>query len=89
MLRKIYIIMMPEIQKSQILRVVDFLLLGPGMIFIATNAKNIHPSLKILLALAGVGTIVYNGRNYLINRKLIRENKISHIDLITEIEKNG
>lgn len=61
-----------EIKKSQIVRLWDVFGLGPAMIYIGvrkgTNLNNVE---KFLLTGAGALTILYNGKNYLKNRKNI------------------
>lgn len=52
-----------EVQKSQDVRLFDVLVLGPFMVGVALASR---PStlLRVLLGVAGVGTILYNLRNY-------------------------
>lgn len=52
-----------EVQKSQEMRLVDVLLLGPFMIAMAIATRP-PPIFRVLLGAAGVGTILYNLRNY-------------------------
>lgn len=52
-----------EVQKSQEVRLFDVLLLGPFMIGVALTERP-SPALRALLGAAGVGTILYNLRNY-------------------------
>lgn len=52
-----------EVQKSQEMRLVDVLVLGPFMIAMAIAARP-SPLFRMLLGAAGVGTILYNLRNY-------------------------
>lgn len=55
-----------ELAKSQNVRLFDIFILGPLMIY--AGVKYPHPVNKIV-ALAGVGTIIYNLNNYLANRR--------------------
>ena len=57
-----------EIKKSQVVRLWDVFGLGPIMIYIGTTNK-LPAWQKLLLMGAGYGTIYYNGKNYLANRK--------------------
>lgn len=57
-----------EVQKSQEVRLFDVLVLGPFMIGAALAAR--PPLLvRVLLGVAGAGTIIYNLRNYQLNRE--------------------
>lgn len=56
-----------EIQKSQFLRVVDVLLLGPLLIFASTKVK--EKPLKSALVISGVLVIANNATNYYLNIK--------------------
>ena len=52
--------------KSQPVRLVDVFLLGPFMVWSGdTLAKAGHKRAGVVMALSGVATVVYNGRNYL------------------------
>jgi len=57
-----------EYQKSQNIRMMDVLFIGPLMIYGAYKAKDMHPALRITLAIFGICTIYYNGKNYIINQ---------------------
>lgn len=52
-----------ELQKSQLLRLIDVFVLGPFMIYAAMQ-KDPPALLRAGLAIAGVATILYNARNY-------------------------
>ena len=57
-----------EVQKSQEVRLFDVLLLGPFMIGMALASR--PPTLlRVLLGAAGVGTILYNLKNYQLTRE--------------------
>ena len=58
-----------EYQKSQNIRLLDVLFIGPLMIYGAYKAKEMHPALRIILAIFGICTIYYNLKNYNINRE--------------------
>ena len=55
--------------KSQTVRVADVMLIGPFMMVSAPQLKN--RTARFAMFLLGVATIIYNGRNYLINEGLI------------------
>jgi hypothetical protein len=58
---------MIEVSKSQGIRLVDVLFIGPLMIY-AGSQRKLSPTLSNALIVIGIATIAYNGRNYLINR---------------------
>lgn len=68
----------PEIKKSQAVRLWDIFGLGPAMIYIG-GQKKMKGWEKVLLIGAGLGTIYYNGRNYLKNKELY-ENSLDNIN---------
>lgn len=57
-----------ETQKSQIIRLADVFLIAPYLIYLSTKEK-ISSTDKGLLITLGLATLVYNGANYLKNRK--------------------
>lgn len=57
-----------EVQKSQEVRLLDILVLGPFMIAMALTSRP-PPILRVLLGAVGVGTILYNLRNYQLTRE--------------------
>lgn len=57
-----------EVQKSQGMRLLDVLVLGPFMIGMALTSRP-SPLLRVLLGAAGAGTILYNLRNYRLTRE--------------------
>jgi hypothetical protein len=58
--------MSKEIKKSQIIRLVDVLFLGPFMIYAGTKLPS--KTLKITMVIAGALTVTYNLNNYLKNK---------------------
>lgn len=60
---------MAEIEKSQAIRALDFLVLGPFMILVSRDLQGWK---KSVLLVAGVLTITYNLNNYLQNEKIRR-----------------
>ncbi len=56
---------MNEIQKSQAVRLLDVFAVGPLMIWSAQYAPR---ELREVMVILGLGTIVYNGANWIANR---------------------
>jgi len=50
--------------KSQTVRLVDVFALGPFMVWAAAKATGLPPWARATLSLAGLATVLYNGRNY-------------------------
>lgn len=57
-----------EVQKSQAIRLADVFLIAPYLIYLSTK-KNITTLDSGILILLGVSTLLYNGMNYLNNKK--------------------
>lgn len=55
--------------KPQVLRLWDVFFLGPFLIYAGTRKSGFHPIVKKGLQISGALTIIYNGRNYLLNEK--------------------
>ena len=53
-----------DVAKTQRVRLMDVYLLGPFMVFAATLIPKSHQLTRLGLAVAGIGTSVYNWRNY-------------------------
>lgn len=51
--------------KAQAIRVADVVAIGPLMIYFGTKARSVPRPLRTAMVLFGVGTIVYNGLNFL------------------------
>lgn len=51
--------------KTQEIRLMDVLILGPFMIWAGLQTKQLPDIAKLLLIGAGIGTVIYNGNNYL------------------------
>ncbi len=51
--------------KTQFVRLLDVLVLGPALIAVAVSDKRMRRANRALLVTAGVATIVYNAANYL------------------------
>ena len=56
---------MNEIEKSQTVRLLDVFAVGPLMILSAQYAPK---ELRDIMVILGLGTIVYNGANWIANR---------------------
>lgn len=54
-------------KQTQIVRIVDVLLIGPVLIY-ASTFKSLPKYLRYFLLITGIATILYNGNNYLKNR---------------------
>lgn len=57
-----------EVQKSQIIRLADVFLIAPYLLYLSTKDKITNLDRNLLIAL-GVSTLLYNGMNYLNNKK--------------------
>jgi len=60
--------MINDFQKSQFVRILDFTLIGPLLIHIATKNK-LTKFDKSFLVLIGIATIFYNLNNFALNKK--------------------
>lgn len=61
-----------EYEKSQIIRLVDVFFIAPVLMYSAYKSKDLPDSIRMIVSIIGLGTLVYNGNNYLKN---IRANK--------------
>ncbi len=61
------------IGKPQLVRLFDVFALGPVMILAGSRLPADQPVLKAVLVASGIGTIAYNGANYLRERDRARE----------------
>jgi hypothetical protein len=57
-----------EYQKSQLIRLIDVVAIGPVMIYAGTR-KELSPFVRYSLLVFGIATVYYNAKNYLINEK--------------------
>jgi len=57
----------PTGDKSQLVRLLDVFVFGPLMMRAAVSQKS--PYFRMALTVIGLGTIIFNGTNYLINEK--------------------
>ena len=60
-----------EVSKSQQVRLLDVFAIGPAMIYAGSAKSGLPESVKLLLLLSGIGTVMYNGANYVENKKRI------------------
>jgi len=51
--------------KAQSVRLADVFVLGPFMIWFGTRARDVPDPARAVMVAAGLGTILYNGSNYL------------------------
>mgnify|MGYP003661843935 CR=1 FL=1 len=58
-----------ELSKSQTIRLVDVFFIAPFLFYVGAKAKGITPMERYIVYTIAVTTLIYNGRNYLINRK--------------------
>jgi hypothetical protein len=56
---------MNQVVKTQIIRLADVVLVGPLMIWAGGKTAKKNPVPGMTLLLFGIGTIVFNGSNYL------------------------
>jgi hypothetical protein len=63
-----------RVQKTQVVRALDVVLIGPLMILGGFELRKTRPVLGELLSFIGVSTIIYNAKNlYTIDQELKRE----------------
>lgn len=53
------------VRKTQAIRMLDVILIGPAMVAAAWELRTSSPALSFILGVSGVGTVLYNFRNYL------------------------
>ena len=51
--------------KSQNVRLIDVFVLGPVLVWFGVKATGVPELANTLMIIAGIATIIYNGRNYL------------------------
>lgn len=61
-----------EVSKSQTIRLVDVFVIAPALIYAGTF-KELPMWLRVFLIGTGAATAIYNGKNYLANRKNIQQ----------------
>ena len=57
-----------ELSKSQNIRLIDIFVIAPFLIYVSAKAKGLTPLERNGLLIIGVATLIYNGKNYLINK---------------------
>jgi len=77
-----------EYAKHQGLRIWDVTWLGPFLIYTGAKRSDLSKITKNLLISSGIFIIIFNGRNYLMNRKLKSDGKLKIIPnkILQEIE---
>jgi len=58
-----------EVQKAQALRLWDVVVLGPALIYASTRLRKPEGALRPFLLVSGALIMLYNGRNFLANRR--------------------
>ena len=58
-----------ELSKSQNIRLLDVFFIAPFLFYVGAKAKGITQMERYIVYTIAVTTLIYNGRNYLINRK--------------------
>ena len=58
-----------EYQKSQVVRLWDIFFIAPFLVYIAYNSKGLKNWERAGIYFIGISTLLYNGRNYLKNKK--------------------
>ena len=58
-----------EMSKSQNIRLLDVFFIAPFLFYVGAKAKGITQMERYIVYTIAVTTLIYNGRNYLINRK--------------------
>jgi hypothetical protein len=59
---------------AQIIRILDVFVIGPAMLFASKKVSS--PILKSILAISGVATTYYNGRNWILVNAAMKRNRI-------------
>ena len=60
---------MDQIGKTQVVRIIDVVVIGPGLIYLGTR-KQKYKAANLFLLVVGITTIFYNGYNYLKQKKI-------------------
>lgn len=71
-----------EIKKAQHVRLLDVFVIGPAMAYAGTR-KELDPLTRFILLTAGLGTVLYNGRNWWLNEQEFKRLKQSHRNVHT------
>jgi len=64
--------------KSQLTRFLDISVIGPLLLFWAWKGK-LSKTERMVMGLIGAGTVIYNGRNYLKNKKIVQPAELQAI----------
>ena len=62
-----------EVSKSQNVRLLNVFFIGPFIMYVGKKAKGITPLERNILYLIGLGSIIYNGKNYLENKDALQD----------------
>lgn len=69
---------MEQFSKAQYVRFLDITIIGPLLLFWAWRGR-LSAGERTLMALIGLGTVIYNGRNYLANKTVIQPKELQAI----------
>ena len=58
-----------ELSKSQNIRLIDVFIISPFLIYVGNKAEGISSFERNVLYIIGVATLIYNGKNYIKNKK--------------------
>ena len=58
-----------ELSKSQNIRLIDVFIISPFLIYVGNKAEGISSFERNMLYIIGVATLIYNGKNYIKNKK--------------------
>lgn len=62
-------IIVNDVQKTQDIRLMDVFAIGPLMIWAGLSKKKLPPLVKNLMVVIGIGTIIYNFNNFVVESK--------------------
>ena len=77
-----------EVRKGQEVRAFDVLVLGPFLVWASARARLTRGE-RLLLLLAGAGTIAYNARNYARTAALVGPSALAGLSLVRSDELDG
>jgi hypothetical protein len=59
-----------QFSKSQLVRFMDVTIIGPLLLYWAYKGK-LSPAERTIMGLIGLGTVIYNGRNFMKNKQMM------------------
>lgn len=75
--------------KTQWVRLFDVFILGPAMMYGAATNKSKAKSLRALIFISGMGTMIYNGWNFYRQIAINKQFGLGPLDSLTEINAAG